>query len=389
MIYEYHPLANIFPLIEGQAYQDLMADVLKHGVREPVWLYEGQILDGRNRYRAASAMGVEFATRVYEGDFDEAMEFVLSLNLHRRQLTPSQLAALSLTIEELEAKRAKDRQIRKPAESVVASLPQQNVDAGKARDKAAKATGASARNVTKAKKVKAKRPDLFVQVVSGDLTLHAAERSMKEAEQKADLERPVTIELSGLHRGDFRELSKSIPDESVELIFTDPPYDGDSVGLYEDAAMVAARILKPGGSLIAYSGQSHLSEVLQGMSKHMRYWWTVAGVHEGGNQILNKLGIRCGWKPLVWFVKSYRGDVQNVILDVVRGDREKSEHKWQQAQSEAEYFIRELCPEGGTVVDFFLGGGTTAAACKATGRKCIGFEVDATAFEKSVERLAA
>ena len=57
MHYEFHPLAGIFPLIEGKPYEDLMADILKHGVREPVWIYEGKILDGRNRYRAAVAMG--------------------------------------------------------------------------------------------------------------------------------------------------------------------------------------------------------------------------------------------------------------------------------------------------------------------------------------------
>ena len=141
--------------------------------------------------------------------------------------------------------------------------------------------------------------------------------------------------------------------------------------------------------MIAYSGQRFLPDVLAGMSKHLRYWWTIAGVHDGGNQMLQKLGIRCGWKPLVWFVKDTRGDVQNVILDVVRGDREKDSHKWQQAQSEAEYYVSELCSENGVVVDFFLGGGTTAAACRATGRRFIGFDTDAGAITKSVERLAA
>jgi 16S rRNA G966 N2-methylase RsmD len=218
----------------------------------------------------------------------------------------------------------------------------------------------------------------------------AQTKQAAEDKQKADLARPIDIELpAGLHRGDFRELSESIPDESVALVFTDPPYDGESVPLYEDAARIAARILKPGGSLIAYSGQRHLPDVLAGMSKHMRYWWTIAGVHDGGNQILQKLGIRCGWKPLVWFVKDTRGDVQNVMLDIVRGDREKDAHIWQQSQAEAEHIIGRLCPEGGTVVDFFLGGGTTAAACQKLGRKFIGFEINAASMERSAERLAA
>jgi ParB-like chromosome segregation protein Spo0J len=88
--YEYHPLANVFPLIDGKPYEDLMADILKNGVREAIWLYEGKILDGRNRYRAAKAMKVEAEFRDYLGD--DAMAFVISLNIHRRHLSESQRA---------------------------------------------------------------------------------------------------------------------------------------------------------------------------------------------------------------------------------------------------------------------------------------------------------
>ena len=102
-MYEFHPLANIFPLIEGQAYQDLMADVLKHGVREPVWIYEGQILDGRNRYRAATAMSVPFETREYEGE--DAAAFVVSLNLHRRHLNEAQRGMVAAKLANLPAHR--------------------------------------------------------------------------------------------------------------------------------------------------------------------------------------------------------------------------------------------------------------------------------------------
>ena len=86
--YSFHPLAGIFPLIDGKPYQDLMADILKHGVREPVWLFEGKILDGRNRYRAAVAMGVDCPVQEYTGQ--DATAFVISLNLHRRHLSETQ-----------------------------------------------------------------------------------------------------------------------------------------------------------------------------------------------------------------------------------------------------------------------------------------------------------
>lgn len=216
-----------------------------------------------------------------------------------------------------------------------------------------------------------------------------ATRQANEDKRKADLERAVDIALMpGLHHGDFRELSDHIPSNSVQLIFTDPPYDSDAVQLYDDAARIARRILKSGGSFIAYSGQRHLPNVLLACSRHLDYWWTVAGVHGDGNQILNKLGIRCGWKPLVWFVKGTRGDVQNILSDVVAGKREKDHHEWQQAEQEAHYYIEKLTSEGGLVVDFFVGGGTTIAAAQGLGRKWIGFEIDADAAERASSRIA-
>ncbi len=120
MHFEFHPLANIFPLIDGQAYQELMADVLRHGVREPVWLYEGKILDGRNRYRAATAMGVDCPTREYDGQ--DPTGFVVSLNLHRRHLSESQRAMVAAKLAGLPVGANQHAQICAPSQSDAAEL---------------------------------------------------------------------------------------------------------------------------------------------------------------------------------------------------------------------------------------------------------------------------
>jgi ParB-like chromosome segregation protein Spo0J len=92
----FHPLSELFPLIEGREFDDLVADIKANGLREAIWIYNGQILDGRNRYRACQAAGIEPASRQYAGD--DALGFVLSLNLRRRHLDESRRAMVAARI---------------------------------------------------------------------------------------------------------------------------------------------------------------------------------------------------------------------------------------------------------------------------------------------------
>jgi len=81
---EFHPLANIFPLVEGTEFDELMADIREHGLHAPIVVYEDKILDGRNRYRACLAAGIEPTFTAYTGD--DPISYVISLNLRRRHL---------------------------------------------------------------------------------------------------------------------------------------------------------------------------------------------------------------------------------------------------------------------------------------------------------------
>lgn len=57
--YEFHEIANVFPLLEGEDYSKLVEDIREHGLLDAITLYEDKILDGRNRYRACLDAGVE------------------------------------------------------------------------------------------------------------------------------------------------------------------------------------------------------------------------------------------------------------------------------------------------------------------------------------------
>ncbi len=105
-----HPLANLFPLIEGDDFARLVASVTENGLREPIVLKDGLILDGRNRYRALSTAGLIDATkpladtalyfpryfRLYKEEREgNVLAFVLDKNLARRHLNESQRAVIA------------------------------------------------------------------------------------------------------------------------------------------------------------------------------------------------------------------------------------------------------------------------------------------------------
>src|SRR6516165_3899941 len=91
--YSAHPLANMFPMIEGREFDQLRDDIAQRGILELIRRYQGMILDGRNRYAAAKACGHTFTLDDFvqwEGTLADAEAWVISTNLHRRQLTTKQ-----------------------------------------------------------------------------------------------------------------------------------------------------------------------------------------------------------------------------------------------------------------------------------------------------------
>lgn len=86
----FHPLANLFPMMDDSDLSELSADIAAKGLQEPITRYEGMILDGRNRFRACKAAGIKPTFETYTGK--DPTGFVVSKNLRRRQLSETQRA---------------------------------------------------------------------------------------------------------------------------------------------------------------------------------------------------------------------------------------------------------------------------------------------------------
>jgi hypothetical protein len=82
-----HPLSEKYPLMDAEEFAAFKADLAAHGLKNPIWLFEGRVLDGRNRLRACLELGIEPVFAEFEGSQSDAAAFVDSQNLHRRHLS--------------------------------------------------------------------------------------------------------------------------------------------------------------------------------------------------------------------------------------------------------------------------------------------------------------
>lgn len=97
--YEMHELCTAFPLMKNDQFMALVKDIRENGLLEPITLYKGKILDGRNRYTACVNAMIEPVFEEYDGD--DPVAFVISRNLSRRHLDESQRAMVAAKLANL------------------------------------------------------------------------------------------------------------------------------------------------------------------------------------------------------------------------------------------------------------------------------------------------
>jgi hypothetical protein len=164
---EFHDLANIFPMLADDEAKALANDIFEHGLREPITLLEGKILDGRNRYIACLGAGVEPRFTSYSGDNPAA--YVVSLNLKRRHMDESQRAMVAkklATLEHGQRQTGKFAGVTTQAEAAsMLNVSERSVrTAGAVIDKAV--------------------PEIVTAVEKGDVSVSAAARFAKQPKEK-------------------------------------------------------------------------------------------------------------------------------------------------------------------------------------------------------------
>jgi hypothetical protein len=224
-------------------------------------------------------------------------------------------------------------------------------------------------------------------------------------DQKTKGRRAWTTELSlqTVHLGDMEKLGEQIPDESVDLIFTDPPYVKEQYEeAYDHLARLACRVLKPNGFLITYAPQTHLDQIMDFLrysgqnyyhgTANLRYFWIISSLNEGKSTAKNhQRNAICLHKPILVFQKApedtdLKGS-RRCFADVVRGRRQKKFHPWQQSIHDVLGIISRFMVPGEILLDPYAGTGTSLIAANLLGMDWIGFEIDPKTHAIAVREL--
>lgn len=187
--------------------------------------------------------------------------------------------------------------------------------------------------------------------------------------------------------GDFREVTRTLPDQSVDLIVTDPPYPTEYLPLYGDLSEVAARLLHPRGLLFVLTGQMNLPTVIELLGRFMTYGWCFRHDLPGSNSRIMGRHLIQTWKPFLaystgtWPSGEWRPD------RVIGDGKDQAEFAWGQSAGPAVDLIESYSRPDALVLDPFTGGGAYGEAALRAGRRFIGIELVPAKLALAAHRL--
>jgi 16S rRNA G966 N2-methylase RsmD len=366
------------------------------------------LICGYRRIAACKLLGMkEISAHVL--NLDDIRSGELSENTLRKDFTFSEMVEIKKSVVPLERRDALERQKQgQKLGGVIHNLIHKNSKEhggisppnkfaqakGKTRDRVAQYFDVSYKTLDNIEKVydaakldPQKYSDLMCKLDEGRLKPNKAFKELCNRCHKEDLSNQAfeNIEYDNVEllEGDFRDVSNRIENNSIDLIFTDPPYDKKSVPIYQDLAKLAMRVLKDRGSIVTYVPNSFITIIANYMTEAgLTYWWTIAVQLEGSFARHYPKQVTIKWKPLLWFVKGQELITPDFISDLIISDRPKKVlHSWEQSRVDAEHVLKILTFENQRILDPFVGAGTTAVAAINLNRKFLGIDIDPNALD--------
>lgn len=192
--------------------------------------------------------------------------------------------------------------------------------------------------------------------------------------------------VNEIWQGDARELAKRIPNESVDLIFTDPVYD--RIEDYEWLAKEALRILKPNKACLAFVDTRHDAYAQIAMEKYLKYQWKLYYTIPGKPGALHLYGVYPCTTICLYFAKGHIKASPYIPDTFVNSDRPDNGFKWQKNEGIIARWLEAFTKPNDFVVDFFTGSGAIPAVCKKLSRNYWACEIDHERAKQARQRIA-
>ena len=192
---------------------------------------------------------------------------------------------------------------------------------------------------------------------------------------------------NGIYHGDARKLALDIPDESVDLIFTDPVYQ--NIDDYRWLAETASRVLKPNSACLAFCGIGYIPETHDALrAGGLTYRWRLVIKPVWKLEFHGKLLV--GSQECLWYEKGksrlYQSQL-DVQMSTQKGNHDVGGANWGKSKQVLLRYLAAFTTGEAVVLDPFTGSATVPAVCRMLDRQYLAFEIEADVCETARQRV--
>jgi DNA modification methylase len=395
---------GLIPPLTPEEYAGLEQSIIAEGCRDALVTWQGTLIDGHNRYEICNKHNIPFSTseKTFESR-DKVKEWVILNQFGRRNLSVYDRSVLALKLKELFAEKAETNLHLSKGQGIKGCQKSDKVNIDTKKE-LAHIAGVSHDTIAKVQKIeKMATSETKEKVKSGEVSINQAyqtvRREEKISQQKSEI-KENSLKHKSLHgeilQGDFFNEINNIADDSIDLLFVDPPYgvlneNWDKIDTVSFTGKWLDRVMpkvKSTGRIYICFSQWHQFELYKLLEKHDFYGFNFGQVivwnYRNNNQPSNRKEYRYAYEPIFYlygkdagelnFTPDTYGETQFNVWTIATPQSNFTEGKYHPAQKPIELLERIIktgSRENDLILDPFAGSGTTGVVCEKLNRNYI------------------
>lgn len=383
-----HKYADMFPMMDDKDFNNLKEDIKDKGFdnQRPVILFNGEILDGRNRQRACDELKIKPIYHTFVGTEEEALQYVVSNNLNRRHLNPSQKAIVGVAYK----KYYNDLH----PQGTRTDLTSGTSSGSESREQAGEIVGVSGRMIDMAEVVqKEATPEQLESISKGKAQVTVLYKQITKAKKTEAIKKEIKeVKIENVICGNALKELKKLKDSSIGLCIIDPPYGigfksvrgkgtndfEDSISLkdFEDIVIEIKRVLTKDAHFYCFIGFQTYGDYKAIIEKHFEFRNCLIWVKNNHTPTNYENNYAHKYEMIIFATKGDRPLNNKLSVDVLEYDNiQGKQHNSEKPVDLLKYLIENSSNEKEVVLDCFAGSGSTLVAAQQLKRNWIGIEL--------------